>query len=719
MSFSKLQKVVTYLLAALGLVALGFGGEVSVVVLGALGVGYVLSWFAEGPLLARPRWSQAITAVLVVVLVVQVLRAVMGEGGWLGLAMEFSGLLTLSRLANRRSAVDYQQIAMLAFVQLIAATVLTADLAYAGVFVAFAIVTPWMLTFAHLRYEIERNYPVEQDGTGGADLARVLASRRIVDVSFLLWTALLSVPMLCMTVALFVLFPRIGLGMLSFGQNRGQNTTGFGNNVELGGFGVIRDDPTVVVRVTPSRPLTPVEARRVLRLRGTSFDHYDGRTWTRTQGETVRMRPIGEYYPLKRLPRDKDVSLRMILDHLDEPVLFVPTGTVGLKIPERGLPGTPRERIELRRGHGLDLRYGQGDELGIVYEATVSLRAGESDVPADRELDEARYLELPSGHERVIALARELTANLDDPFEKALRIEHYLAGERRFRYSLTLPDTKGKAPLEAFLFDAKSGHCEYYSSAMAIMLRAVGIPSRNVTGYVGGEYNRYGGYYGVRQADAHSWVEALMPERGWVMFEPTPVSRNGMGPSRIFGDLRAMFDAMRAYWITRVVGYDLRTQIRAMRGVRDFFRSLSWGRGGGSDGARPEKQGPDGAPLDRSLVLLGLGVVTLVGLTGWGVYQLRRRRNGGRLTASALEAQRLYRKLDQILRKRGVGRPANVTPEAHARDLSQRGFAGAEAVCALTDAYLKTRYGTRPLSAAELKALRARLAEVGRARRAA
>lgn len=714
MSFARLQKVVTYLLAVLGLCALGFGGEVSLSVIAALAVGYALSWFAEGAVIARPLWARGITTVIVIALVFQVLRGLAGEGGWLGLAMEFSGLLSLSRLCNRRTAADYQQVAMLAFVQLIAATVLTTDLSYAGLFVAFVVVTPWVLTFAHLRHEIERNYPVEQSSEGGVDLARVLSSRRIVDPSFLLWTALLSVPMLCMTVTLFVLFPRIGLGMLSFGQNRAQHTTGFGTNIELGGFGVIRDDPTIVMRVSLSRPLSSIERHRVLRLRGTAFDQYDGRTWTRSSGEAVKMAPIGEYYPIKRLPRDDDITLRVILDQLDEPVLFVPTGTVGLKINERGLPGSPRERISLTRSHGLDLRYGAGDELGIVYEASVSLRKGESDVPADRELDEARYLALPGGHERVVALARKLTEGLDDPMQKARRLEHYLSMENYFRYSLELPDTKGKVPLDAFLFDAKSGHCEYFSSALAIMLRAVGIPSRNVTGYVGGEYNTYGGYYGVRQADAHSWVEALMPGRGWVLLEPTPAARAGIGPSQLFRDLRAILDAMRAYWITKVVGYDLRSQLRALRDLRSFFRGLRWGDGQEASG-RPEEKGIAKKRIDSTLAV-GAVVVVALGFAGIAlVTRLRRAKRKNGLRDSARKAQKLYLELEQVLRRRGVPRAPNVTPEAHARELRASGFVGAEAVTRLTDAYLETRYGTRALSVEELRKLRAELRDVKRA----
>jgi hypothetical protein len=709
-SFSKLQKWVTYLLAALGLSTLTFGGEIPIVALLVLAAGFFASWFCEDPLLSRPWWSKSITIGIAVALAAQTVRGVL-TGGWLGLAMEFAGLLSISRLANRRTASDYQQIAILAFMQLIAATVLTTDLGYAGVFVAFAVVTPWVLTFAHLRREIERNYPVESDVTGGNDLKRVLASKRIVDVSFLLWTALLSIPMLLMTITLFAFFPRIGLGMLNIGGQRGEHVSGFGSDVELGGFGLIRDDPTVVMRVTLSRELPPEVARRLLRLRGTAFDLYDGRKWTRDKGETVRMSPLGEYYPLQRMERTGDLTLKLVLDRLDEPVLFVPNGSVGLRIPERGMPGR-RERTTVSRGHGFDIRYASQDELGIVYEAVVSPDPRESDTPVDRDLDEGRYLGVPPGHERIAALARQVTLGDESPYAKARRLERYLRNGGTYKYSLELPDTRGKLPLEAFLFDAKRGHCEYFSSALAIMLRSIGIPARNVTGFAGGEFNSYGGYYAVRQADAHSWVEALLPGRGWVVFDPTPGSRDSFNPASLFGELRAMVDAMRAYWMTRVVGYDLRTQMRGLRDLRDFFKRFSLGRGehAGERGADAPNQRWQG--VSGTWPAIGAGVILLIAI---GFFLLRRRRQKGAargLSDGARVAQELYRELELTLAKRGCARPLHVTPEAHARALVDNGFPEAGAVRELTEVYVRTRYGAHALPAQKVAELRQLLRKV-------
>jgi hypothetical protein len=719
MSFSLLQKCVAYLLSGIGLVALSFGGELSFTALAVLGAAYVASWFVEGKLIEEPWWSKGWTAFLMFAMAVQVARAIGGGAGWLGYAMEFAGLLTVSRLFNRRSAADYQQIAMLAFMHLIAATVLTNDLGYAGVFLAFVIVTPWALTLAHMRHEVERNYPKESGPDGGSDVRRVLSSRRLVGPAFLLWTALLSLPMLAMTVGLFLVFPRVGLGFVSLGQNRGQHVAGFGNKVELGGFGVIRDDPTVVVRVTPSRPLSSMEQDHYLRLRGTAFDHYDGRKWTRSEGLSVRMSAIGDYYALRRMPQNGDLELRIVLDRLDEAVLFLVPGTVGFRIPRRDVT-TLRDRTRVTRSHGLDLRYQGTDEIGIVYHLAVSSTVDELHIPAARDMDDhERYLQVPAGHERVAELATKLRAGLDEPLAVANRLQAHLRDEERYAYTLQQPEVGSKHPLEVFLFEARRGHCEYFATALAVMLRTQGIPSRNVTGFVGGEWNRFGGYFAVRQADAHSWVEAYLEGHGWVTLDPTPPSRDAFGPEQLFRDIDEMVDALRAYWMTQVVGYDLRMQVRGLRELRNFFRGLSMpdlGFGGKGKGQR----GGDAAEIERpsgtgSLLVAALAIVALLVAGAYALRTLRRRQGKRLASVSARQAQALYRQLERALAQKGRARPAHVTPEAHARALEAQGFPAAGAVRELTDVYLAARYGTAHFPRERVRAIKQKLEDVRRA----
>src|SRR5437899_1361032 len=129
---------------------------------------------------------------------------------------------------------------------------------------------------------------------------------------------------------------------------------------------------------------------------------------------------------------------------------------------------------------------------------TTKLRAASKNYPEEIA---ATYLQLPELDPRIPELAREITKNAQTPFDQAIRIQNYLRS--RFAYTLNLAGKPGDDPLAHFLFETRAGHCEYFASAMAIMLRTVGIPSREVNGFLPGEYNDLGGDYIVLASDAH------------------------------------------------------------------------------------------------------------------------------------------------------------------------------------------------------------------------
>src|SRR5262249_46360746 len=151
------------------------------------------------------------------------------------------------------------------------------------------------------------------------------------------------------------------------------------------------------------------------------------------------------------------------------------------------------------------------------------LRAANQDYPRDVV---AKYLQLPAKIDpRIAEFAKEITAKAPTPYDKSAAIEAYL--RTRFKYTLDLTGSPGDDPLPHFLFETRAGHCEYFASAMAVMLRTLGIPSREVNGFLPGEYNDLGGDYIVRASDAHSWVEVYFPDNGWIVFDPTPSAPAG------------------------------------------------------------------------------------------------------------------------------------------------------------------------------------------------
>jgi transglutaminase-like putative cysteine protease len=706
MSFSRLHKIVAYLISGLGLFGLTLGEEITPVSTIAIALGYVASWFAEGPRIRTPGYGSGWTTAVVVGLLIQAIRAIV-EAPSLALAIEFAAFLQISRLFTRRTAVDYQQIAVLAFVHLVAATVLSTSLSYGVMFIGFVVATPWMLALSHLRREIEGNYMPSSNASPEAQtgLARVLASRRVVGPRFLIGTAFLAVPLFAMTLSIFVVVPRVGKGFLSFQREGGQRVAGFGNQVELGGFGVIRDDPTVVVRVTPS-VIDEKAQRLTLRLRGTSFDHYDGKRWTRTPSASERLRsPTQDMFRLSRDPEaGRDDAYQIVLEHLDEPVVFLPEGAVALQIPPRVERGERFAR-RLTSGAGLDLRY-DADGVGLMYTAFVAPDAESQPVSSLVREAAAKYLQVPKGHERIAELTKQVIGDSTSDTQSAQRVMRWLNGGT-FRYTLSQPNVGDKPPLEAFLFDAKAGHCEYFSSAMAIMLRTLGIPTRNVTGFVGGRFNPYGRYYALRQGDAHSWVEVYIRDKGWMTFDPTPPARSAVGPRvGLWSDVNAMIDAMRMRWMTTVIGYDLRTQVGMLRQIGRWIAAHQPSTSGLDDDDGQSSKDTLKTWLARAGRTLAVLVAILLAAAAYWLFQRKRARRGPVLKAEQAIVVRLYRDLERALRKHGQAREPSVTPLEHARLLAERGAPYSEDVALVTRRYMEARYGDRALSNAEVQALK-------------
>ncbi len=721
--FALLHKSVAYVLAYLGLFGLALGGELDVVSLVLLVVGYAATWRAEGPLIATESWQRRWTVFLIVLLVVQIARGLYGEP-YLASALVWSGVLQAARLANRRSAREYLQVALLAFLHLCAATVLSTEIGYGIAFLGFIVVVPWMLALTHLRAEIESQHrarsadprptesaltpdderitlpPGATSGVSDAQLERLLSSRRLVGAPFLLGTAALSLPIFMLTALFFLLFPRVGLGMLAFGGNAGTSVAGFGSEVELGQVGRIRDDPTVIARVTPPEVQGTRATYLDLYMRGTSFDHYDGRRWSRSTREGGRaLAHLNDEYPITRAQRATDVPYWIVLDYLDQTVVLLPEHTVALEAAPRMTSGLEAGR-DLTLYPGLDLRYDDPDQLGLRYTAWVSSTPARETVQPLGEGELTRYLQVPEGHARLAELAREWTTGAQTDRERA---ELILAAFHRapFTYSLEMRDPGERPPLEAFLFDWRSGHCEYYASAMALLLRTQGVPTRNVTGFLGARWNVYGAYYAVRSGDAHAWVEVYLPGEGWVTFDPTPPGRGDVGfAASLLGELRNLADAAIVWWELDVIGFDLRSQRNIARDALRWLRSVR-GASPGSRGETDAAPASPRSPAPRALVV----ALALIALIAAGVSWWRRRAARDReppIPERVRLVVALYRELEAALAARGRPRPAGRTPLEHVQDLEAGGFAGVDIVRAVTDRYNEARFGRVALSADEI-----------------
>ncbi|MBD0326157.1 MAG: transglutaminase domain-containing protein, partial [Pyrinomonadaceae bacterium] len=317
-----------------------------------------------------------------------------------------------------------------------------------------------------------------------------------------------------------------------------------------------------------------------------------------------------------------------------------------------------------------------------------------------------RYLLLPSALDsRTAELAREVIekSGARNRYDAARAVEDYL--QKNYGYTLDLK-AGGPDPLADFLFNIKEGHCEYFSTAMAVMLRTQGIASRVVNGFQRGEYNDAADVYTVTQRDAHSWVEVFFPEtNSWVTFDPTPAAGRPVRESTgLMARARKYAEALELFWMQYVIGYDkqeqrtLATSVRGrLSGLRrtltEKFENLKaalsemWS---GEPGARGSQSVWIKAaalliflPFVLGLMWLGRRIWRL-GL--WRAFVLRRREREGH---SIVE---FYERLTKVLAARGLRRAPNETPLEFAE------ATGLSEALLITRAYNRVRYGEEQLS---------------------
>jgi protein-glutamine gamma-glutamyltransferase len=321
--------------------------------------------------------------------------------------------------------------------------------------------------------------------------------------------------------------------------------------------------------------------------------------------------------------------------------------------------------------------------------------------------DRGHYLELPPFLDsRIPELALSVTRNADTPEERARAIEQHL--RHRYGYTLELPAHEVRDPLAYFLFDRKKGHCEYFASAMAVMLRTLGIPSRLVTGFQSGVWNPLTDLYVIRASDAHSWVEAWLPGRGWVTFDPTPPDPHPHAVS-LMTQFALYADAVETFWQEWVVSYDLGHQASLADRMEQASRRMGihWLSSLIDMGAYWEPR------VKRWLTSYGLWTLLAAATGALGVgfgprmWRLWRTRLGMRRLrrgqASVGDATLLYHRMLRLLKRRGYQKPDWFTPHEFASSLPSMELRAL--VREFTAAYNALRFGGQTRAAPRLSAL--------------
>jgi transglutaminase-like putative cysteine protease len=532
------------------------------------------------------------------------------------------------KLLSQKKGRDWLQLYLISFFNLIAATALSVELFTATIFVCYLITGPWVLVLWHLKGAIEASGkdPDKEVHLSVWPLFRLLAG--------------MSGVLFFLTSVFFITLPRFGAGYFADLWASGSGVTGFSDRMSLGEVAQIKKNSAVAMRVRVDRP--DLLTRKGMYWRGVALDLFDGRRWERSRTDLVPLRRIGETYTLAYGTRDRGSLVR-------QEILLEPTGSPALFYLQRPVALTSRVRALFLDPLG-NLRAAGPFPFQISYEVLSSLdEYGEAVI--------GEYLQIPVVDPRIADLSREITQGIDDDINKARAMEQYLRDN--YRYSLEgLP--MGADPLALFLFDVRQGDCEYFSSALAIMLRLNGIPARVVNGYLGGDWNSYGEYYLIQHSNAHSWVEAYFKDRGWVTLDPTPaVPRRP--PAAFFLSLAHFMDSLRLRWYRYVIRFGWGDQLHLFALLK---RPDKWIHPGLPDLSPIEVAKWLGARSERWLGL-GLALLIVARVRSW----IRQKRFKGRAREVTLphEATERYRRFLALARKKGLRKKPGETADEFSR----------------------------------------------------
>lgn len=707
MNLERAFRLSSVLLAASGFTGLILTGQLPIGLVGlglvslAVSLAHVVGWGADWLIfrLSREAWNALIIAAFVAFGVdfLWISEDLLPAG------VHFLILLMVNKLLTLQQRKDFLHLYAISLLEILSAAALTVELWYGAVFVAYLLAAIWTLLLYHLRNEAEEAHAILQPTGGPMDPVRTPGP---ITGRFFWTTNGIAVGAFCLTLAIFFVIPRIGAGF--FQKNRAEliRTSGFSEQVDLGIIGSIKLDETVVMRVEFPDQKGPVAER--LYFRGAAYDVYNGRSWANSlaRRHVVGRTQDGVHIVGATEPSSTEqTGLRqeVLVEALDTSALF-------------GVPV-----VDSVKGLFFLMLVDGMENLYLPYLPSTRFQYSAHSIPSNL-LEEERtaktfsypshvkehFLQLPGLSPRVAELARAVVRQAQTPYEMAIAVERHLRED--YRYSLDVGITVPESPVEEFLFTRKSGYCEHYATAMVVMLRALGIPTRLVTGFLPGEWNDFGNYYTVRQRDAHAWVEVFFPRSGWITFDPTP-SVTAAVTSPLWSMLGRVVDSIRLKWDRFVILYSFRDQMAVAQDIRersDKVRSqvsaslataLRWVAAGRARVAE----------FLRASDWLLVGVVGGAGLAGLIVIawiRVRARVRRGQLmlrTPRQATAMRLYGRMLRLLESRGVSKAPGAAPMEFARLVDREWSNASRFVQPLTELYCRVRFGQVPLSSEDLQ----------------
>ncbi len=662
----KLRLRLRDLAAGSAFAAVALSGVLPLFVSVIFAISLVISLVGRRPLAKQRAWSVLVLLATAAGLFFLVSRGVLDL---VVAAVGFATIVTAHRMLSEPSPATDQQVLLAALLLMAGAAALSGDVWYAICLFAFGVFACLALGLMVVEGPVERDEDLP--------LSPVLRQ-----VSIGVAIALVG------GIAFFILFPRLSWNVAARRTGPGLlgGTTGMSDVVRLGGGGDIKTSARVVLRAT----LTP--SPRGDRLDrywvGRRFEAFDGREWRGT-GTPGLPRPQILIGAMNGAVRQRIELLpayaSRTLVALSQPVAFQ-TATAQTN--------TGSTAVALLQVGSEEVRFAN-EANGYTYTAYSRtdfpvLEANEASLEGYRALP-------PSLDARVAELAAQIVDQRTEPEEVADALERWL--QRNLNYTLELPGDVDD-PLTDFLFVRKEGHCEHFATALAVMLRTRGVPARVVGGFFGGE--RVGEKFVVRAGDAHAWVEAYSPSKGWLTFDATPEGGRGSRPPALMSRLVDAYERLEELWRAQVVDYSITDQW-------DFVRQLirpPANASSGSDEPEERRAPTTRTPARAIFAAIGAGVLAFL------VWRRLTRFSGREHPASGFLAD-----LDERLETLKVARRSDEDLEALSHRLRTERHRLAEPLGKATRRYLEARFGKRPLTREERKRLLSALDHSGTAGR--
>ncbi len=694
------------ILCAASLYASEAVGALHATVLGAAALYERWRWSGKGgaPEARRPFWEAAAFGMLFFF----VADLFLTTRNLIGAALRLLVFIVCYQADNPQTPRGARQTLGLTFIQMLAAAASTTEVGFSLCMALYLLAALYTLSALGAA---EREDPVSP-----LSPAAPAASVRVPLAAL---SAATTPAVVALGLAVFFCVPHYGTGYFrETGRSLRRSLTGFSDRIELGSIGSIKKSHATVMRLRlADAPASGLQPPLPLRLRGIALDLYDGRTWSLSESRqrwlapddrgTYRVAPGAlpprageEEVPAgssrERRHRPEWLALEVLLEPLDTRVLFMPPDVVTVTIMRFHSIAVDRQG---------SVFVGGSTSRRFTYRTVSALRKPTPAVPPGASPPEGAetYLQLPALDPRIEALARDVTRGIASPADRAQTLERHLRGS--YEYSLDVNDAEVASPLTHFLIERKPGHCEYFATGLAILLRTLGTPARVVNGFHGGERSDLTRQIIIRQSDAHSWVEAWIPNEGWMTLDPTPPEPGAVSAWDLMRSFRRLLEETEIAWDTWIVGLDIEDQGNILEDVRDRVDLALAGlviRARNLRAALEAALGDPGRAVSTT-VLAGLGLAAAAAAfygarLGWGIW--RRRRRG---VPGAHPATILYIRFEKICARRGLRREPIVSPAAFARS------AGAPEVAS---AYETARYGPAPLQRGALERLRRELTAI-------